>query len=75
MMKLGIFENPYVDPKNAIEVVDDPASQENADLAHRKSVVLLRNGNNVLPLTDGKLEIKLYVEVFPGGMMGRIRKN
>ena len=35
-------------------------------MAHRKSVVLLRNDNNVLPLTDEKIkEVKLYVEMFP----------
>ena len=68
MMKLGLFENPYVDPKKALEVVNNPASQERADLAHRKSVVLLRNENNVLPLTDNKMNnVKLYVEAFPGG--------
>ena len=50
MMKLGLFENPYVDPKKALEVVNNPASQERADDAHRKSVVLLRNDNNLLPL-------------------------
>ena len=71
MMKLGMFENPYVDPKNAKQVVDNPASQEKADLAHRKSVVLLRNGNNLLPLNDRKIgNVKLYVEAFPGGNNG-----
>ncbi len=71
MMKLGLFENPYVDPKHALEVVNNPASQQRADLAHRKSVVLLRNENNVLPLTDKKItSMKLYVEVFPGGDRG-----
>ena len=36
-----------------------------------KSVVLLRNENKVLPLTDDKIKgIKLYVEVFPGGDNG-----
>ena len=55
MMKLGLFENPYVDPKHALDVVNNPASQQRADLAHRKSVVLLRNENNVLPLTDKKI--------------------
>ena len=71
MMKLGLFENPYVDPKKALEVVNSPASQERADLAHRKSVVLLRNENKILPLTDEKIKgIKLYVEVFPGGDNG-----
>ena len=31
MMKLGLFENPYVDPKRALEVVNNPASKEKAD--------------------------------------------
>ncbi|WP_316568609.1 glycoside hydrolase family 3 N-terminal domain-containing protein [Neobacillus sp. YIM B06451] len=71
MMKLGLFENPYVDPKNALNVANDPTSQERADLAHRKSVVLMRNDNNLLPLTDEKIRgIRLYVEMFPGGTNG-----
>jgi beta-glucosidase len=72
MMKLGLFENPYVDPKKSLEVVNNPASQERADLAHRKSVVLLRNENSLLPLTTEKIKgVKLYVEVFPGGDNGK----
>ena len=68
MMKLGLFENPYVNPKRALEVVNNPASQEKADLAHRKSIVLLRNDQNLLPLNDEKIkDIKLYVESFPAG--------
>ncbi|MEH7392180.1 glycoside hydrolase family 3 protein [Bacillus sp. JJ1474] len=76
MMKLGLFENPYVDPKKALAVADNPNSQKRADLAHRKSVVLLRNGNNLLPLSDSKIgQIKLYVEAFPGGANGSNTKN
>ena len=68
MMNLGLFENPYVDPKRALEVVNDPASKEKADVAHRKSIVLLRNDQNLLPLNDKKIkDIKLYVESFPAG--------
>ena len=68
MMELGLFENPYVNPKRALEVVNNPASQEKADLAHRKSIVLLRNDQNLLPLNDKKIkDIKLYVESFPAG--------
>lgn len=64
MMDLGLFENPYRDPEIAQTVADDPISQQKADEAHRKSVVLLRNDNNMLPLTDAKLaNQKLYVEV------------
>ncbi|MCZ8514285.1 cohesin domain-containing protein [Paenibacillus filicis] len=61
---LGLFENPYRDPDAAQRIATDPVSQQIADEAHRKSVVLLRNDNNMLPLTDIKLaNQKLYVEV------------
>ncbi|WP_249872382.1 glycoside hydrolase family 3 protein [Oceanobacillus saliphilus] len=67
--QLGLFENPYVDPELAQEIGDDPASQALADEAHRKSIVLLRNGHaetgQVLPISDNELkDMKLYVEVF-----------
>lgn len=72
MMKLGLFENPYVDGQNALDVVNNPESQKKADEAHRKSLVLLRNdkihGKNVLPLNDSVIkDVKLYIEMFPGG--------
>lgn len=71
MLMLGLFENPYVDAKKALEVVNDPESKMRADDAHRKSIVLLRNNQNLLPLTDDKLtNMKLYVQVFPGGENG-----
>lgn len=67
MMELGLFENPYVDPDQAQQIADDPASQAKADEAHRKSIVLLRNDNDTLPLKDAQVQdIKLYVEVFSG---------
>lgn len=76
MMMLGLFENPYVDPEQALEVVDDPDSQQRADDAHRKSIVLLRNDSKLLPLTDNKLQnMKLYVQVFPGGENGQNTQN
>lgn len=68
MMNLGLFENPYVDMKKALAVVNDPASKGKADVAHRKSIVLLRNDENLLPLNNKKIkDIKLYVELFPAG--------
>ena len=51
---LGIFENPYVDVAKASEIVGSKAFQEKADLAQRKSIVLLRNKNNLLPLKTGQ---------------------
>jgi beta-glucosidase len=74
MMVLGLFENPYVDPDKAQSIADDPASQAKADEAHRKSIVLLRNDDNTLPLKDDKVKnIKLYVEVFSSGTTGQTR--
>ncbi|GGA61891.1 glycoside hydrolase family 3 protein [Ornithinibacillus halotolerans] len=67
MMNLGLFDNPYVNPDQALTIANDPKSQEVADDAHRRSVVLLRNDNNLLPLQDDTIsDIKLYVEVFSG---------
>ncbi|MFC4801952.1 glycoside hydrolase family 3 N-terminal domain-containing protein [Neobacillus sp. GCM10023253] len=68
MMNLGLFEDPYVNPQQALDVVADPKAQALADEAHLKSVVLLRNDKNILPLKDAKLQkVKLYVEMFTGG--------
>ena len=73
MMNLGLFEDPYTDPQQALETVSNPESKELADEAHRKSVVLLRNdeienNENILPLNDEKIgDVKLYVQVLGGG--------
>lgn len=71
MMDLGLFEDPYVDAQHALDVVANPKAQELAYEAHLKSLVLLRNDQNLLPLKDATLkEVKLYVEMFPGGKDG-----
>ncbi|MBM4761234.1 glycoside hydrolase family 3 N-terminal domain-containing protein [Bacillus sp. B15-48] len=68
MMNLGLFEDPYVDPEEALEVVANQESQVLADEAHLKSIVLLRNDKNILPLKDATIDkVKLYVELFTGG--------
>ncbi|RDW21398.1 beta-glucosidase [Oceanobacillus arenosus] len=65
MMQLGLFEDPYVDPKKASKVVNDKKTQKKVDQAHRQSVVLLRNDDNLLPLENKEIkDVKLYVEVF-----------
>ena len=48
--ELGLFENPYVDEVAAEKIVGSAKFQERADLAHRKSIVLLRNETKALPL-------------------------
>ncbi len=70
MFQLGLFENPYTDPEKAQTIADSPASQARADEAHRKSIVLLRNDRNLLPIADAR---KVYVETFaePVAQTGR----
>lgn len=50
MFEMGLFENPYVDPVKASQVVNSPPFRAIAAEAERRSVVLLKNRNGVLPL-------------------------
>jgi beta-glucosidase len=52
----GVFENPYVDPRRAEEVSNAPAHQALALEAARRSIVLLKNDNSLLPLERTKLK-------------------
>jgi len=56
---LGIFENPYANPDEAARVVRSAESQAKADVAQRRSIVLLRNDKAALPLKPGA---RFYVE-------------
>jgi beta-glucosidase len=60
--KLGLFENPYVDVDAADKIVNNDKFRERAALALRKSVVLLRNENDALPV---KSKTKIYFESLP----------
>lgn len=61
LFELGLFENPYVDETKASVIVGSEAFQKVANLALRKSIVLLRNNNNALPLKEGT---KVYFEEY-----------
>ncbi len=56
---LGLFENPYANPEEAAAVVRKAEFQQKADLAQRRSVVLLKNSSRLLPL---KKAARIYVE-------------
>lgn len=56
---LGLFENPYVDAEAAEKIVNNEQFRERAALALRKSIVLLRNENEALPL---KPATRIYFE-------------
>jgi len=59
--ELGLFENPYVDVAKAEKIVGNAEFQQKADVAHRKSIVLLRNNETLLPVTK---KTKVYFEVY-----------
>lgn len=54
--QLGLFENPYVDPQKAARMADTIEDRQLAAEAARRSIVLLKNQNNVLPLNKAKLK-------------------
>ncbi len=54
-LRLGLFDDPYVDEARAATVLADPAHREVAREAARRSAVLLRNEGDLLPLDAGAL--------------------
>ena len=64
--QLGLFENPYVDEDAAEKIVGSAKFQAKADLAFRKSIVLLRNETKMLPLTPIAIgeKTKIYFESY-----------
>ena len=54
--RLGLFDNPYVDPDYAEKVNNSEEHKQLALEAARKVIVLLKNENNLLPLNLKKLK-------------------
>lgn len=57
--RLGLFDNPYVDENAAEKIVGQKEFREAGELTQRKSIVLLKNEKQTLPLKSGR---KIYVE-------------
>ncbi len=55
IIHLGLFENPYLKVKKTIEIVGNPAFMTAGYLAQLKSVVLLKNKGNALPIKKGSV--------------------
>jgi beta-glucosidase len=53
---LGLFENPYVDPERAVKVTNSQTHRDLAVEAARRSIILLKNENNLLPLDRNELK-------------------
>ena len=76
MFRVGLFENPYLDPDETKRIVGNSDFMKEGYEAQLKSVVMLKNHANVLPLKDKK---KVYVPKrhFPAipGMWGGISED
>ena len=56
----GLFEDPYVDSDNAVDIVANEKFRAEALNAQRNSFVLLENKNHLLPLAGDKKRVFLY---------------
>jgi beta-glucosidase len=60
--RLGLFETPYVEPENMAKIFTVPEHRKLALEAAHKSLVLLKNEGNILPLSK---EIKTIAVIGP----------
>ena len=63
MFQLGLFDNPFVDVAVAKTKANTADIQKKAHAAHQKSVVLLKNQGDLLPLNVKDGAVKLYADV------------
>ncbi len=64
--ELGLFENPFVDVEKAAKIVGNAEFQKKADIALRKSIVLLQNDQQLLPISKKtKIYFESYREIAP----------
>ena len=63
--KLGLFENPYVDESRIPAIHNNPEHRQLARVVAQRSMVLLRNEGNVLPLVKGDLKVSSVAVIGP----------
>ena len=54
ILRTGLFENPYLDPEVSKSIVGKPEFMKAGYDAQLKSMVLMKNKNNILPLQKNK---------------------
>ena len=59
--RTGLFENPYLDPEESEETVGNPEYMEKGYQAQLKSVVMLKNSSDALPMKPENGNPKVYV--------------
>lgn len=55
--QLGLFDDPFVDELKVKSIIGNPGFQKEADAAQRRSITLLKNPKNTLPLKKPGLKI------------------
>ena len=54
IFRVGLFENPYLDPNESKAIVGKPEFMKAGYEAQLKSIVLIKNQNKTLPIAKGK---------------------
>lgn len=65
MFRTGLFENPYLDPEESATLVGNKDYMQKGYEAQQKSIVMLKNHNQVLPLRDSKLKVYIPKRHYP----------
>jgi beta-glucosidase len=63
--RLGLFDNPYVDESRVAEIHNNPEHRRLARVAAQRSMVLLRNEGNMLPLVKGDAKVSSVAVIGP----------
>lgn len=61
--RLGLVQNRFVDPAKVNQLVEKPENVLEANRTAEKSITLLRNADNIFPLTKEKAEKTLFVVI------------
>lgn len=60
IFRTGLFENPYLIPEKSVEIVGNPAFMQKGYEAQLKSIVMVKNHSQALPILNPK-ETKVYI--------------
>ncbi len=63
--KIGLFDNPYVDESRVAAIHNNPEHRRLARVAAQRSMVLLRNEGNMLPLVKGDPKVSSIAVIGP----------
>lgn len=67
IFRVGLFENPYLNPAISKEIVGKPAYMRAGYDAQLKSIVLIKNKNKTLPIAKGKT-VYIPKRITPAGI-------